>query len=1374
MSLIKRVRAGLLASIMAVTAVPAVGISAAAGTKITVGKGEGFDFATVSEAVASVGNAPASIIINEGIYNEDVVIDKPNVRLVGNGNSENIVITYDKANGHADKSKNFGTGKTATVLVTENANGFSATGLTFQNSYSLGENAPYAQAVAFESKADKVVLENCRFIGRQDTLYLTGASKGQRTPGANTVRTYVKNCYIEGTYDFIFGDGTAFFDSCDINMCYYAKGGHYTAANTTLSNIGYVFSGCHFKTDPLITASVKEQFDLGRPWQADEDYPCSGSQTVLVNCTLSKNIADKGFSLWNEKTEQNKIRYYEYNSKYENGDLVDVSKRANYVKQLTAEQAALYNPLNILGGTDGWNPANAEGERGVCDITLDKSKVSVPVGEKTVLKGCLLPKQHTTGITFTSSNEEIAKVDQNGTVKGIKMGTVLISATTDNGMSTFAVVNVTAERTAIPVIKEAKMNASSNLLVGKTVTLTYSYKLKEDNVNDAAKIRWYAVKGDEYYILQEGVGEAFKSYELKSEDAGFTIYADIYPAATTTYGQYGTPYTCSTQTEVKPNGDEKCLLREKAFSEDNWNRVGDFVRVTEDNNSFLTADSTKQNAVLSYKYGTDFNNNTIFGRFRFEPSLKGFNDGGSFSEYLNFNDKGYYRLEITKGGNTKSAVVNLYKRENKQQEVLLISDSTSLKNNFTQSSGENNPYFYITFSKDGERITAQIRLEGETKNLASLSYKDVAPLGEGTVAFCWEGCKPVLLIDSICITSNNISDEGKQRIFLMGDSTVKHYGNDNTIGGWGEYLVNFFDDDIKIINKAEGGRSSRSYINQGRLDEVVSMLRPGDYVFIQFGTNDQRTDENAFAEHSVILGTPDENGKYPETPARKVATPQNIIDVYKNTEYPYKDTYYPYESGNFKWYLKQYIPAVKQKGAIPVIFTPACRIFFDSEGKIENHFGENNGYVLSALQLAEEENVLCVDLYDLTKSLYESYGIMTTQGLHNIKEDGSVDITHYNKFGANLVASKIAATIKDMNIKGISEHVTESIKLVTKTDSLKTADLIIVGGRGAAATVGDFAVDSAGFGDYFANFLSDKITVKNLAVAGETALSFKDTEQYRQYISNLDEGDYVFIAFGADDAKDSALGNENTNGSYAYNLYNYYVKPALDANAVPILFTPLTQRKVNGEELALTDNPYTQATVDLVTSKSLFFVNLDNITRELYTNMGAEGGKVLLAYDRKNGICSGEFSKFGAKTVAKQILNACKYSSASLKDYINDSELNQNAPMSRGDYVYMLMDVINSNVYPYTNFGDCARGQYYTDHIGVAKSLGIVTAAQGNKFMPESKVTSEFLKKTTDLAIATTGKQIDMTEVYDIVKGNNISPETGIWVIDKLYEALNK
>ena len=117
-------------------------------------------------------------------------------------------------------------------------------------------------------------------------------------------------------------------------------------------------------------------------------------------------------------------------------------------------------------------------------------------------------------------------------------------------------------------------------------------------------------------------------------------------------------------------------------------------------------------------------------------------------------------------------------------------------------------------------------------------------------------------------------------IFLAGDSTVKDYsangmymsGKAQAEGSWGEYLQSFFDDSkVKVVNYANGGRSSRNFINEGSLDKIAENIKAGDYLFIQFGHNDCSNQSGYLEDRYVPLGTPDESGIYPTTAGTKVA-----------------------------------------------------------------------------------------------------------------------------------------------------------------------------------------------------------------------------------------------------------------------------------------------------------------------------------------------------------------------------------------------------------------------------------------------------------------------------------------------------------------------
>ncbi len=1395
----KRILSAVLSAIMLLGSVPVFAGTASKTVTITVGKDGDCDFETIQEAVDSIKDTPteknrAIININPGTYNEEVSIDIPYVTLANTSKTEDVIITYDKANGHSDSSKNFGTDKTATVTVGENATGFKAENITFVNSYNIDEPdndvRSQVQAVALETMADKVVLENCKMIGRQDTLYLKGASKGQNVSGeANSARVYLNNCYIEGTVDFIFGDATAYFDNCNIHMAYYQNGGHFTAPNTTLYNIGFVFNECTLTVDKSYTEDEASKIDLGRPWQCDKDYPNYGSNSVYINCTMPDIMNSEGFSLWDENTVVNKVRFMEYGSKSSNGASVDLSVRADFVKILTDEQASAFNVYNVLKGSDNWNPSNSRGSNGnlICDVTLNSYETSIPIGESFELKAYTLPMNNNGSVTYTSSDESIASVDENGVITANKVGSTVVSVESETGLISQSYVTVTAARTDLPSVKSISITNESKLIVGQQLIANYSYNLSTDDDIDAAKIRWYAVKGDDEYVIKEGVGDYYSSYTVQPEDIGYNIMLEVYPGTTTTYGEYGTPARYTTASVVSPKGDESGAIYRTNFGNmDDWTTTGVWNSVERYDNTFVTAGCDSDNySFMEYSKGYNWDNITLKGRFRFNPDKKGLGSDGFYNVYMNYSEDGssYYVLKVGRGSNTKSLVLYLYKVAD-GEETLLASDTTSLKNNIYQNAGEENPYFTMELSKSEESITMKFCIEGITGTTASLKATDSDPLGAGTIAFEAGGDDNVVYMDSISVVGESVTDDSEKiKIYLMGDSTAVAYGDDNTIGGWGEYLVNYFDENVEIINKAEAGRSARSYLNQGRLNEVLEQVGPGDYVFIQFGTNDQRTDENAFMEHAVMLGEPDENGIYPTMPGVKTKTPEYIYEFYKDTDYPYGETFYPYESGTFKWYMLQHVSAIKKTGATPVLLTPMCRLFFDSDGKITEHFGENNGYIEAIRQLADEEDIMCLDMYEITKNLYESYGVMTTQGLHNVKSDGTVDLTHYNKFGANIIASKMAEAIKESSLP-ISAYIINSSIAVGKTDLLKTANLYVIGSTSAAGADNEnMAVKSGGYGDYLQKYLSSKITVKNMAVADATVKSYTETDEYKTFINELSEGDYVMINFGENDADyindpleydkySYPSDNENAKGSFSYYLYNNYIKPAQEKNAVVIVMTPPAERNFVDGEYVNEENPYTANVVAMVQKYATYYVNLNSVTADMYSSMGEEGGKVLNAYDKDTGIINDVLSEFGAELTAKKILTMMQQSSASLKDYIDSEAIQSTSSMTRADFVNMIIDVMGINKKASSNFDDVSKGKYYENALGLAKEMGIIKAVYANYFKPEEVLTGEFAIKTIKNVLDYKNVEADMEDVYSLLTGN-VSPEIGIWAIDKLYEVLN-
>src|ERR1019366_7974523 len=208
-----------------------------------------------------------------------------------------------------------------------NAAGFYATNISFQNSA-----GPVGQALAINIGGDKAVFNNCNFLGRQDTVY------------GNTCRQYFQNCYIEGTTDFIFGPSTAVFQSCHLHPY---GGTALTAASTNnYVTYGYVFLSCNVTAQ---TTSIHT--DLGRPWRP---Y----AAVAYLNCNLGSVINPPGWDDWSNTANDSTARFSEYQDTSTN-----TVTRVSWSSQLTAAQAALYNPLNVLSTTnanppvvDNWNP----------------------------------------------------------------------------------------------------------------------------------------------------------------------------------------------------------------------------------------------------------------------------------------------------------------------------------------------------------------------------------------------------------------------------------------------------------------------------------------------------------------------------------------------------------------------------------------------------------------------------------------------------------------------------------------------------------------------------------------------------------------------------------------------------------------------------------------------------------------------------------------------------------------------------------------------------------------------------------------------------------------------------------------------------------
>lgn len=213
----------------------------------------------------------------------------------------------------------------------------------------------------------------------------------------------------------------------------------------------------------------------------------------------------------------------------------------------------------------------------------------------------------------------------------------------------------------------------------------------------------------------------------------------------------------------------------------------------------------------------------------------------------------------------------------------------------------------------------------------------------------------------------------KIKIFIAGDSTAsiketKAYPET----GWGMPFVYFWDSTVTVVNKAKNGRSTRSFMQEGLWKSILDEAGEGDYVFIQFGHND-------------------------EVPTKKTYTTED----------------------EFKINLVKYVQETRAKKAVPVLITPVARRKFDSTGYI---VGTHDAYSQIVRNVAASEKVLLIDLDIKSQALYQQFGVENSKllflqlkaGEHPNYPEGKEDNTHFSELGARLIAQLVLKEVKTL------------------------------------------------------------------------------------------------------------------------------------------------------------------------------------------------------------------------------------------------------------------------------------------------------------------------------------------------------------------------
>jgi len=293
-------------------------VEAASSSYLVVGSG---GYSTVQSAVdaASSGGSRTIIQIHAGTYKEKVLVPKGKT-ITFQGTGYPTIVYGDTASSAGS------TEASATTSIA--ADYFIATGIIFKNSAPPPPGgAEGRQAVALRITGDKGAFYDCQFYGAQDTLY---DDKG---------RHYFKNCFIQGSIDFIFGDGRSLYQNCQLNSIAASTGGSLTAQKRSSmgENTGFSFVSCTITgTGPVY---------LGRAWGP-------ASRVVYIYCNIANIVTPAGWFNWGIPSRQSTVYYGQYQC---TGLGASESGRVSWSHELSSSEASMFNSIAYIDGSS-WVP----------------------------------------------------------------------------------------------------------------------------------------------------------------------------------------------------------------------------------------------------------------------------------------------------------------------------------------------------------------------------------------------------------------------------------------------------------------------------------------------------------------------------------------------------------------------------------------------------------------------------------------------------------------------------------------------------------------------------------------------------------------------------------------------------------------------------------------------------------------------------------------------------------------------------------------------------------------------------------------------------------------------------------------------------------
>ena len=444
-------------------------------------------------------------------------------------------------------------------------------------------------------------------------------------------------------------------------------------------------------------------------------------------------------------------------------------------------------------------------------------------------------------------------------------------------------------------------------------------------------------------------------------------------------------------------------------------------------------------------------------------------------------------------------------------------------------------------------------------------------------------------------------------IFIAGDSTAAR-GSGTNQQGWAVPFADYFDrSKVNVVNRARGGRSSRTFITEGLWDQLLADVEPGDIVLIQFGHNDAGAINDSSRARGSLRGV----GEETEEIDNQITKKHEIVHT-------------------FGWYINRMIADTKAKGAMPIVLSLTVRDVW-KDGQVERGSGR---YSQWSAEVAKTNGVQFVDAMNLVADKLDALGQEKVHALY------PRDHTHFNSVGADLHAATVVSGLKSLrsnpvrkilSAKGEAVAADRSAGLnLPRPANAAVPSLFLIGDSTVRNGHGDGSNGQWGWGDFVGRYFDlEKINVVNRAVGGTSSRTYFSS-QWPRVLAMLKKGDFVMMQFGHNDNGSPTTGRTSikgvgeetlevsTNGQHEIistfgGYLRKYIADTRAKGATPIVCSLVPRKIWKDGKISRSADSHAGWAEQVAKAEGVAFVNLNEIIASRYDELGREKVEPLFA-----------------------------------------------------------------------------------------------------------------------------------------------------------------